>query len=271
MIKGKDDRDIIDDDLYEELDEEELYELVEQERRRYIEKSQHEQHQKPKRPFPKWVAWLIAVVMLLNVVALLPKTFSIPAIDFLITSAQLSTQENIQSYKEAVVVVETDDGRGTGFSITADGTILTNHHVVEGQKTVTVAFPEEGLFSGDVVETYPDVDLAVLQVDGENLSHLDLATDRSWQPDKQQIYFIGNPLRFSGIANKGTVLDYITLEDWEKPVVMMEAPVYRGNSGSPVINQNGDVIGVVFATLKHDSYGKVGLFIPINYYQDRMD
>ncbi|GAA0439725.1 hypothetical protein GCM10008983_15790 [Lentibacillus halophilus] len=269
MKESNDDRDIIDDDLYEELDEDELNELVEQEREKAMERSGKEATRKSKHPFPKWVFWLIAIVMVLNVTALLPRTFSIPAIDFLMTSAQLSTQENIQTYKESVVVVETDDGKGTGFSISADGTILTNHHVVENKETVTVAFPEEGLFSGDVMETYPDVDLAVLNVDDKNLPHLDLATDNEWQPAEQDVYFIGNPLRFNGIANKGTVLEYITLDDWRKPVVMMEAPVYRGNSGSPVINQNGDVIGVVFATLRHDSYGRVGLFIPINYYQQR--
>ena len=47
---------------------------------------------------------------------------------------------------------------------------------------------------------------------------------------------------------------------------MIEAPVYRGNSGSPVLNHDGLVIGIVFATLNDDDYGKVGLFIPIDDY-----
>ncbi|MFD2761680.1 S1C family serine protease [Lentibacillus juripiscarius] len=266
MKDGRDDRDIIDDDLYEDFDEEELYELVEQERQRALEKSLREKDNKPKRPFPKWVFWLIAAGMVLNTISMLPRTFSIPAIDFLLTSAELSTQDTIQSYKKSVVVIETDDGRGTGFSISDDGTILTNHHVVEGEDTVTVAFPEKGLFSGDVVETYPGTDLAVLEVEGSGLPHLDLAADKAWQQEDQQVYFIGNPIRFNGIANKGTVLKPITLDGWDKPVIMMDAPVYRGNSGSPVINQDGKVIGVVFATLRHDTYGRVGLFIPIDYY-----
>ena len=56
------------------------------------------------------------------------------------------------------------------------------------------------------------------------------------------------------------------LSDWDVPVVMMKAPVYRGNSGSPVLNKDGKVIGVIFATLDHDEHGRVGLFVPIDEY-----
>ena len=48
--------------------------------------------------------------------------------------------------------------------------------------------------------------------------------------------------------------------------MMIKAPVYRGNSGSPVLKHDGQVIGVVFATLEHETHGKVGLFIPIDTY-----
>ncbi|MFD1361347.1 S1C family serine protease [Lentibacillus salinarum] len=266
MDNDKRNRDMMDDDLYEELDEEELYDLVEQERQKALARSREATNQKPRRPFPKWLFWLIAAVMVLNVASLIPRTFSIPTIDFLMTSAKLSTQDDIQAYKKAVVVIETDESRGTGFSISADGTIITNHHVIEGEDSVTVAFPEEGLFTGEVVATYPSVDLAVLHVDEEALPYLELAKQTSFEAGAEQVYFIGNPIRFNSIANEGKVIDYTDLNGWDRPVIMMEAPVYRGNSGSPVISQDGRVIGVVFATLHHDDYGRVGLFIPIDYY-----
>ena len=50
---------------------------------------------------------------------------------------------------------------------------------------------------------------------------------------------------------------------------MMKAPVYRGNSGSPVLNKDGKVIGVIFATLDHDEHGRVGLFVPIDEYLNK--
>lgn len=264
----KDENDIIDEDLYEEFDEEELYELVEEARQDALQKEkERKQDKKPKSPFPKWMFWLIALALMFNVVALLPQTFSIPAVDFLMTSAKLSQQEDIKTYKEAIVVIETEDSKGTGFAMNADGDILTNYHVIEGNNTVTVAFPEEGLFTGEVVETYPDIDLAVLQVDGYDLPYLPLAETFIYEPD-EKIYFIGNPLKFQGIANEGTIIDYVGVKSKDLPVVMLDAPVYRGNSGSPVIDENGEVIGVVFATMHHEEEGRVGLFIPIDYYYD---
>lgn len=258
--------DIIDEDLFEEIDDEEMYELVQEAKKEAFERArQRKENLHTKRPFPRWAFWLIAIAMAFNVFALLPQTFSIPAIDFLITSAKLSTQEDIKLYKKSVVVIEASDSRGTGFSISSDGTILTNHHVIEGEENVAVAFPDEGLFTANVVATYPSIDLAVLKVDGEDLPYLELASEATFDQG-EHINFIGNPLRFHGIANEGTIIDYIQLSSWDEEVVMIQAPVYRGNSGSPIINNNGQVIGVVFATLNQDDHGKVGLFIPIDYY-----
>lgn len=263
-------QDIIDEDLYEEFDDEELIELVEEARQEALQKD-HDRKQKnkrPKSPFPKWFFWLIAIAMVINVFALLPQTISIPAIDFLKTSATLSSQDNIKTYKQSVVVIETDGGRGTGFTFNEDGDILTNYHVIEGYDTVTVGFKDEGLFTGEVKETYPDVDLAVVEIDGKNMPYLPLA-DTFTHTSDEPIYFIGNPLRFTGIANEGTVIDYTMVSSKDEPVVMLDAPVYRGNSGSPVIDRHGEVIGVVFATLDNDDEGRVGLFIPIDYFHER--
>ena len=258
--------DIIDEDLYEDIDDEEMYELVQIAKKEALERArQRKENPSTKRPFPRWAFWLIAIAMAFNVFALLPQTFSIPAIDFLITSAKLSAQDDIKLYKKSVVVIETEDSRGTGFSISADGTILTNHHVVEDEDSVTVAFPDDGLFNAVVVDTYPSIDLAVLKVDGKDFPHLELANEMIVEKG-ELVNFIGNPLRFQGIANEGTIIGDIQLSRWDEKVMMIEAPIYRGNSGSPIINKNGEVIGIVFATLNQEEHGKVGLFIPIDYY-----
>lgn len=254
------------EDTEEELDDEALQELVlEAQRQALTQDSLEKASKKTKRPFPKWVFWILASVLFINSFAVFFQIYSIPAIEFLKTSAKLSLQEDIASYKKAIVVISTEDSKGTGFSISNDGTIITNNHVVEGNETVTVNFPEDGMFQANVVHTYPSVDLAVLKIEGKDLPYLQLAEQTTFEED-EHIYFIGNPLSFSGIANEGKIIDFIQLSDWDTPVVMIEAPVYRGNSGSPILNEEGQVIGVIFATLDHDTYGKVGLFVPIDDY-----
>lgn len=262
MADKHSDYDIIDDDLYEALDDEEIAKLLEEEQSSSA--NDKENGRKRRYRFPRWIFWLIAIALSLNVIAILPKTFSIPAIDFLITSAELSSDPTISTYKEAVVVIETEDSKGTGFSVTSDGTIITNHHVIEDSQTITVAFPEQGLFEAEVIAQDPSVDLAVLKVNQENLPHLALSDNGEWL-EQESVYFVGNPLRFNGIANEGEIIGLTKLDGWNKEVFMLQAPVYRGNSGSPVI-QNGEVIGVIFATLDHEDYGKVGLAVPIDYY-----
>ncbi|MNH40423.1 hypothetical protein D3C79_1017460 [compost metagenome] len=52
---------------------------------------------------------------------------------------------------------------------------------------------------------------------------------------------------------------------------MLKAPVYRGNSGSPVIDQHGEVIGVIFATMKYEPIGRVGLFVPVQQLRNLLE
>lgn len=261
--KHYDSKDIIDQDLYEDLDPETMLELINEERKKTREaKKKNETQQKPS--FPRWIAWLLAGALFLNVIAFFPQTFSIPALDFLYTSAKLSADADIQNYKKSVVVIETQNSKGTGFTITDDGYIITNHHVVSDESEVTVAFPEHGLFKGEVILTDERVDLALLKVEENDLPYLDLA-DSSAHIEQQKIVFIGNPLRFNGIANEGVVIGVSDQTRLETEVVMLDAPVYRGNSGSPVLNAEGDVVAVIYATLNHSEYGKIGLAVPVEH------
>lgn len=260
----------VNDHVYEEIDEEEMHALVLEAQLEALQSHNDDKKgSRRKQRFPKWIFWLLALILFFNTFSFIFQIYSIPAIDFLKISAKLSTNDEIVSYSKSIVTITTADSKGTGFSISSDGQILTNYHVIDGYTRVTVAFPEAGRFTAKVVSSFPDIDLAVLKIEAKDLPYLPLANEPSYNTN-DPITFIGNPLSFEGIANEGTIIDTLRLSDWAEDVVMIDAPVYRGNSGSPVIDQNGEVIGVIFATLDHPEHSKVGLFIPIALYKKAM-
>lgn len=258
----------------DELTEEEFIELVLEEQQKALAQAREERiyGKKPKKqkPLVRWIVWGMTLVLFFNTFALIFQIYSIPALEFIKVSTRLSAQEDIQTYKKAVVEISTGSSKGTGFAISPDGLIVTNAHVVEHATTLSVVFPDEGLMEATLIESYPAVDLAFVQVQAEQLPYLPLAEDPPYTVN-EHVYFIGNPLAFTGIANEGTLLEAIQLEDWQEPVRMLKAPVYRGNSGSPVIDQHGEVIGVIFATMKYEPIGNVGLFVPVQQLQNLLE
>lgn len=211
--------------------------------------------------FRKWVLIAVAVVLLVQVVSFWPQVFSLEALRFLSTSARLSQSVDIQAYKESVVVIRSDDSKGTGFIISPDGLIITNRHVIEGTETPSVNLANGKWYTARIVEVSEEVDLALLEIDDEHLPALPLTTSYNGEADVP-VYIIGNPLFFSGIANEGKTLG---MSNSDPPMVVLQAPVYKGNSGSPVITHHGEVLGVVFATSTVRMDGKdqsVGLAVP---------
>ncbi|WP_096435110.1 S1 family peptidase [Alteribacter populi] len=214
------------------------------------------------------IALILTFALLGNVFAFLPRLVNLPAIEFLSTSRELSENEDVQLYKESVVVVRGDTSKGTGFLISDNGYIMTNHHVIDDESFLTVTFEEGERYQADVIESDEELDIAILQIELEETDHHVLEFADSWEPDLP-VYVIGNPLFFNFIANEGQLLGMR-----EDGILMLDAPIYRGNSGSPVINHDGKVVGVVYATSRVDYEGtqqKVGLIVSVEAFRDQIE
>ncbi len=228
---------------------------------------------KRRKVFVKIISSLLVFALLISGLQIWFNLFNLPAIEFLQVSKRLSQNDEVNEYKKSVVTIEWDGVKGTGFNIDQNGLIITNEHVVENTDRVNVYFHAGASFIGTVISRNPELDLAVIDIDAKNLPVLSLSFEENLgQLEGEKIICIGNPLAFTQIANEGTIAGAVLLQDWEVPVMMIDAPVYRGNSGSPVLNQNGEVIGILFATISApEGKNRVGVAIPAFYLKDLLN
>ncbi|WP_299004506.1 trypsin-like peptidase domain-containing protein, partial [uncultured Caulobacter sp.] len=151
---------------------------------------------------------------------------------------------------------------GSGFFISADGYVLTNHHVVEGAERVEVVLHNERRLKARLIGSDPATDLAVLKVSGGRFSYVDL--QRAGAPKVGDwVIAIGNPFGLGATATAGIVSAYgRDLGSAFVDYVQIDAPINRGNSGGPTFNTQGEVVGVNTA-IYSPSGGNVGIAFAI--------
>ena len=162
---------------------------------------------------------------------------------------------------------------GTGFILSEDGYILTNNHVVEDAvstgSTVTVKLHDGSEYPAAIVGTEGNTnDIAVLKIDAEGLSPVTLGDSDKMQVG-ENIYVVGNPLgelTYTMTAGIISALDREIAADRNTTLNMfqLDAAVNSGNSGGPVFNDRGQVIGVVTAKYNSSGVEGLGFAIPIN-------
>jgi serine protease Do len=148
-------------------------------------------------------------------------------------------------------------GEGSGFFISADGYAVTNNHVVDHAKTVTVTTDDGKIHTANVVGTDPKSDLALIKVDGSGFSYVKFA-DHAPRIGEWAIA-VGNPFGLGGTVTAGIVS--ATGRDIGRggeDYVQIDAPINRGNSGGPTFDTEGNVMGVNTAIFS-PSGGSVGI------------
>lgn len=163
-------------------------------------------------------------------------------------------------------------GQGSGFILDKDGHILTNNHVIDGAQQVEVTLWNGKRYKAQIVGTDPTHDVALLQIHGAQGLQPATLSDSNGLLVGQRVYAIGNPFGFSGTMTRGIIsaLRAVQLPSGMKidNAIQTDASVNPGNSGGPLLNSHGDVIGIttMIATNPNgnaDQSAGIGFAIPI--------
>ncbi len=166
----------------------------------------------------------------------------------------LSLQEIYRSCQPSVVAIRTTKSKqtgalGTGIIMTADGYVLTNAHVLDGAKKVTITLlADESEYEAKLVGTDSVSDLAVLKIDAQGLSPASFANSEELQVG-DPVVAIGNPLgtELNGTMTNGIVSAInrnVIYGGHSMSLIQTNAAINEGNSGGPLINEHGQIIGV---------------------------
>ncbi len=156
--------------------------------------------------------------------------------------------------------------KGSGFIISSDGYILTNNHVVDEAEKVEIELTDGRKYTAEITGKDPDSDVAVLKIDAKDLQYLELADSDKLEVG-EWVLAIGNPLGLSHTVTAGIVsakgrsrLGLATLEDF----IQTDAAINFGNSGGPLINLDGKVVGINSAIAGSTGNIGIGFAVPIN-------
>jgi S1-C subfamily serine protease len=157
-------------------------------------------------------------------------------------------------------------GTGSGFIFSSDGLILTNAHVVQNADEVRVTLKDGRTFDGQVVGADPVTDVAVIDIPANDLPTVPLGTSENVIPGDWAIA-IGNPLGLNNTVTVGIISamgrssSQVGVPDKRVSFIQTDAAINPGNSGGPLLNAQGEVIGVNTA-IRADAQG-LGFAIPI--------
>jgi len=156
-------------------------------------------------------------------------------------------------------------GMGSGVLVTPDGYIVTNHHVVEGAKEVSVTLPDKREFSGTIIGSDPQTDFAVVKIEGENLPYVPWGNSSNLEVG-DYVLAIGNPFGLTSTVTQGIVsglgrggMGITQYEDF----IQTDAAINPGNSGGALVNVEGELIGINTAIMSRTGGSQgVGFAIP---------
>jgi len=154
-------------------------------------------------------------------------------------------------------------GGGSGFIVESDGLIITNHHVIDEADEIVVRLADRREFVAELVGSDPETDVAVLRIDAEDLPTLEYGNSASLRPG-EWVIAIGSPFQFEQSVTAGIVSAKGRSQGQQQyvPFIQSDVAINRGNSGGPLIDTEGRVVGINSWILS-SSGGNIGLSFSI--------
>lgn len=198
----------------------------------------------------------------------------------------MTVSEIVEQNKTSVVTIvtsiadpeyagETRQFIGTGFILNREGMIATNQHVVGGAESITVILSDGRELKGHEINSDRDTDLAIIKIDDRNMLPGIVTMGNSNDIDVgEQVVAIGSPVsrNFAGTVTSGIISGKdrnVYIGDSVINYLQTDAAINEGNSGGPLFNAKGEVIGINTAKMSDDVQG-IGFAIPINILQEKL-
>lgn len=220
------------------------------------------------------------------------KTINVNPSKFDTKSEALSATEAYNKVAPAAVVVSTKsvtqgyfmqtqevEGIGSGFIINEEGYILTNYHVIQGAQEISVTLSNDVTTTAQVVNYDENQDVAMIKITDENVeipATVELGDSDSLQPG-EEVIAIGTPLstELSSTVTKGIISATSRSVAVESGVTMnliqTDAAINAGNSGGPLVNTKGEVVGINSSKISGEAVEGIGFSIPINDIKDKIE
>ncbi len=165
----------------------------------------------------------------------------------------------MENIKKSVFKIITASGTGSGFTVSGKNIIITNYHVVAGEKTVAIEDYKKDRFVANVVMVNPEVDLAFLHVDGFENTETDITLEEDVViMNTHKVYINGYPFGMPYTITEG-IISSTHQPMGSRHFIQTDAAVNPGNSGGPMLNEAGNLIGVT--TSKFTNADNVGFGI----------
>ena len=220
------------------------------------------------------------------------KTINVNPSKFDTKSEALSATEAYNKVAPAAVVVSTKsvtqgyfmqtqevEGIGSGFIINQEGYILTNYHVVKGAQEISVTLSNDVTTTAQIVNYDENQDVAMIKITDESVkipATVELGDSDSLQPG-EEVIAIGTPLstELSSTVTKGIISATSRSVAVQSGVTMnliqTDAAINAGNSGGPLVNTKGEVVGINSSKISGEAVEGIGFSIPINDIKDKIE